>query len=102
MADQDGLFRVSLGEFSDEQNGDGTGVWDNYDASSDSMTLNQSFTSLAENINGGGSPGAGDPNATLEDFAKKFSNFSASNIRPKLGWYCKGNPPTFSGRQKWS
>ncbi|MBD4389078.1 conjugal transfer protein TraN [Xanthomonas citri pv. citri] len=80
---------ADLGEFSDEQNGDGTGVWDNYDASSDSMTLNQSFTSLAENINGGGTPGAGDPNATLEDFAKKFSNFSASNIRPKLGWYCK-------------
>jgi hypothetical protein len=80
---------ADLGQFADEQNGDGTGVWDNYDASSDAMTLNQSFTSLAENINAGGSGGNGDPNATLEDYAKQFSNYSAGNIRPKLGWYCK-------------
>lgn len=80
---------AELGQYTDEQNEDGTGVWDNFDAGSDSMTLNQSFTSLAENINAGGSGGDGTTNATLEDYAQQFSNYSATNIRPKLGWYCK-------------
>ncbi|MCW0399315.1 hypothetical protein NB700_001871 [Xanthomonas sacchari] len=73
----------------DEQNGDGTGVWDNYNASSNSMTLNSTFTSIAENVKAGGTASGGSVDATLDDLAKQFQGYSDKEVKPHLGWYCK-------------
>lgn len=73
----------------DEQNGDGTGVWDNYDATSNSMTLNSTFTSIAENVKAGGTASGGSVDATLNDLSKQFQGYSDKEVKPKLGWYCK-------------
>lgn len=78
-----------LAGIADEQNADGTGMWDNYDASSTSMTLNQTFTSIAENVNGGGNPSGGDSDATMADLTKQFQQHADANVKPNLGWYCK-------------
>lgn len=80
---------AELSSMPDEWSTDGTGAWDNYDANATSMTLNQTFTSIAENVNAGGNASGGDIDATLEDFGKQFQAHSDKEIKPKLGWYCK-------------
>lgn len=87
FARENGMAELSA--LPDEQNADGTGMWDNYDANASSMTLNQTFTSIAENVNAGGNASGGTTDATLEDLDKQFQQYSDSNVKPNLGWYCK-------------
>ena len=80
---------AELAAIPDEWNNGGTGMWDNFDSTAGAQTLSQPFTSIAENISGGGSSGSGSVDATLADFSKQFTQYSDTAVKPKLGWYCK-------------
>lgn len=64
------------------------GAYSNMLDGAGNASLNEGFTSMFENLAGGGTPMECGPQPTMEQVNGEYVDYTRQEIRPRLSWYC--------------